>query len=207
MDALVMCGGRGERLAAADGLDGVGEEKPLVRVGGTPMLDRVVAALAAAERVGTTYAVVSPNAPATKAHAADRGLPVVETPGEGYVADLERAIADDRIERPVLTVVADLPLLDGATVDAVLDGWDGGSLAVCVPVALKRSLGVSVDATFDPADVDCATVSECAARDLAPTGLNVVADSSDAIVVRESARLAINVNRPADRSVAEDRCA
>lgn len=221
MDALLMCGGRGERLT------GVETEKPLVPVCGTPMVDRVADALANAARVGTTYAVVSPNAPDTASRVRERGIPVVETPGDGYVSDLERALDDDRVARPVLTVVADLPLLDGATIGAVVDDWEdrndriddadrgsdptastvsGRSLTVCVPAALKRALGVSLDATFDPDTVGCATVAECASRDLAPTGLNVVAGPTDDIEVYESERLAVNVNRPADRRVAEERC-
>jgi adenosylcobinamide-phosphate guanylyltransferase len=185
MDALVMCGGRGTRLDAET-------EKPLVAVGGVPMVDRVRTALDAS-RVEAVHAVVSPHTPATRDHLRAAGVPVIETSGEGYVADLTAAL--DRVGRPALTVAADLPLLAAPVVDIVLDGdgaTDDGSLTAAVPVALKRQLGVSVDTTLDREG-----------RTLAPTGCNVVDGAGDEIHVVEDPRLAVNVNRPSDLQVAE----
>jgi adenosylcobinamide-phosphate guanylyltransferase len=205
MDALVMCGGRGTRL-------GGDREKPLVAVAGEPMVDWVIDA-AAASGVERVVAAVSPHAPQTRAHLRERdGVAVVETPGEGYVADLNGALADDRLARPVLTVAADLPVLDGAIVDRILTAHEGGSLTVAVPAALKRDLGVSVDTTF-----------EHDGRELAPVGVNIgggEAGDSDAAgddgangggdtgtgkgtLVVDDERLAVNVNRPGDLVVAE----
>jgi adenosylcobinamide-phosphate guanylyltransferase len=185
-----MCGGRGTRLESAT-------EKPLVTVGGTPMVDRVLDALAES-RAGQVHAVVSPHVPATRAHLRGRGCSVVETAGEGYVADLGDAL--DRVEPPVLTVVADLPLLAAENVNRVLDRVADGrdpvpSLTVCVPVALKRELGASVDTSFDHDG-----------RAVTPTGLNVVAGSDDHLYLSHDVRLSVNVNRPADRELAEALC-
>jgi len=182
VDALLFCGGRGTRLEAD-------VEKPLFEVGGVAMVDRVLAALDGS-RIESTYPVVSPHAPATREHLADRSR--IDAPGEGYVADLEFALADDRVETPVLTVAADLPLLVSAPVDAVLDAHGAGSLAVYVPASLKRDLGASVDTTF-----------ERDGRELAPTGVNVVGDGRDETYVTEDRRLAVNVNRRTDAAVAE----
>ncbi len=115
----------------------------------------------AAERLRRT----SPNAPETQSCL---DVPCIETPGEGYVADLNAALNDDRLSQPVLTVAADLPLLDGEIVDRVLDEHNGGSLTVLVPASLKRALGVSDDTTFDNGG-----------REVAPTGVNVVSDGPD----------------------------
>jgi adenosylcobinamide-phosphate guanylyltransferase len=175
-----MCGGQGTRLGAE-------VEKPLVSVGGTPMIDRVCAALAAS-RVDTVYAAVSPHAPETRARVTASAVAVVETPGDGYVADLTAAL--DRVGRPALTVAADLPLLASEVVNRVLDRADG-SLAVAVPVDLKQRLGVSVDTTFERGGK------------LAPTGINVVASTDDGMYVSDDPRLAVNVNRPRDLQVAE----
>jgi adenosylcobinamide-phosphate guanylyltransferase len=206
LPALVLCGGRGTRLGTAI-------EKPLVTVCGEPMLDRVVRALQESA-VSSIHAVPSPQTPRTRSHAVDRGLSVVDAPGEGYVADLQHALGV--VDPPVVTVAADLPLLAAAHVDralstaAVADAETDAnaaslsSLTVCVPVALKRTLGVSVDTQFDHGD-----------RAVAPTGLNVVATSPDAdaddgrtetVSVVADERLAVNVNRPRDREVAESRC-
>ena len=176
-----MCGGRGTRLALE-------AEKPLVEIDGRAMVDRVLEALSESE-VERRYTVVSPNAPETRTHLEGR-VPTIETPGEGYVADLERAL--ERIERPVLTVTADLPLLAADVVDGVLGRYEGGSTTVCVPAALKRELGVSVDSAFTHEG-----------RELAPTGLNVVGDGGETVEVIADVRLAVNVNRVRDARITE----
>jgi adenosylcobinamide-phosphate guanylyltransferase len=185
MDAIVLCGGRGTRLESD-------VEKPLVRVCGDPMLDRVVGALQAS-RVDRVHAAVSPHAPATRERAAELGLSLVETPGAGYVEDLEAALSV--VGRPAVTAAADLPLLAAELVDELLEATAGASLGVYVPAALKRQLGVSADDTF-----------ERDGRNLAPAGLNVVGDDPDDLLVSHDARLAVNVNRPGDLTVAEALC-
>jgi adenosylcobinamide-phosphate guanylyltransferase len=180
VDALLMCGGRGTRLDRG--------EKPLVEVAGDPMVDRVLAALEDS-RIGTVTAVTSSHVPGTTAHL-DGRVPVVETAGDGYVADLTAAL--DRVDRPVLTAVADLPLLAAEAVDRTLAAHEAGSLTVCVPTALKESMGVSAD-----------SIQDHGGRRLSPTGLNVVGVGDDSLEISYDARLAVNVNRPSDAGVAE----
>jgi adenosylcobinamide-phosphate guanylyltransferase len=205
-----MCGGQGTRLETD-------VEKPLFEVGGEPMVDRVRRALAGS-RIEEVHAVVSPHAPATREHL-DGTLPLVETPGEGYVADL--GVALERVEQPVLTVAADLPLLDPAVVDRILDahGRAGGtgSMTVVVPAALTERLGVSADSVILAEDVPAAFEDrieegeteadepadefEC---DVTPAGVNVVADAQeDTMYLSYDTRLAVNVNRQSDAAVAE----
>ncbi len=199
MDALVFCGGRGTRLAVAG-------EKPLLEIGGVPMIDRVLGALAQSQ-VEVVYAVGSPAVPDTAAHVrethgggsmsgdaltdGDLGVEYIEAAGEGYVADLSTAL--ERVETPVLTVAADLPLLAGDAIDAVLSAYDGGSMTVCIPAERKRVLGVTVDSTMRH---DGTTVT--------PTGVNVVGDPEpETIYMTKDTRFAVNVNRPKDAWVAE----
>ncbi|MGQ4554691.1 NTP transferase domain-containing protein [Halobellus sp. GM3] len=213
-----MCGGRGTRLrgdgrrAGDDSDDGdrgpapTGREKPLVEVGGEAMLDRVIAAVrgsraAATGEIDAVHAVVSPHAPATAERARRLSTSVVETPGDGYVSDLQAAL--EEVGRPALTVPADLPLLASVHVDDAVErakresetDASAPSLTVCVPVALKRRLGASVDTAF-----------EHGGRPVAPTGLNVVAGDDDTVALTYDARLAVNVNRPGDRELAEALC-
>ena len=213
-----MCGGRGTRL------DG-DREKPLVPVAGRAMVDRVFDALAAAERVETAYAAVSPHTPRTRerlvareggegsgpdAESADKSgeTSIVDTPGDGYVADLRAALRAGPTA-PTLTVAADLPLLDGAAVDAVCDAHaaaDADALSVRVPAARKRELGASADAATRYGDSG-ADEGETPERVDLPAGINVVAALDDAgdeaVRTARDARLAVNVNRPADRRLAE----
>jgi len=168
-----MCGGRGTRLDR--------DEKPLVEVGGAPMVERVRRALSAS-RVGRVYAVTGPQAPET---AGFLDCPQVDAPGEGYVPDLQYALADDRVAKPVLTVAADIPLLTAAAVDSTLEAADGAT-TVAVPVGRKRALGVTVDTAFG-----------AGGRRLAPSGLNVVG-AGEGLVVATGRGLAVNVNHPSD---------
>jgi len=186
-----MCGGRGTRLDTDC-------EKPLFEVGGRPMIDRVLAALDHSE-ISTITGVSSPATPRTRDHlATTTERATIEAPGEGYVRDLQYALAQlEDVEPPVFTVVADLPLLDGTIVDRVLDRFaaaDGSpSLSVCVPKALKESMGLSVDST-----------REGEHRPLVPSGLNVVAAGDrEERMVSWDARLAVNVNREPDVARAE----
>ncbi|WP_049928382.1 NTP transferase domain-containing protein [Halopiger goleimassiliensis] len=183
-----MCGGEGSRLESP-------HEKPLHPIDGVAMVDRVREALAAS-RVETIYAAVSPNAPETRAHLEQDDAPTVttvETAGEGYVADLGAVLERPAVEPPVLTVAADLPLLEATVVDRILafHGERDASRTVCVPVALKRRLGVGVDATLE------------GAPHLAPTGINVVGSSDETMTaIHYDPRLAVNVNRRTDARVA-----
>ena len=206
-----MCGGRGTRLDSS-------HEKPLHPVADAPMVDAVVDALEAS-RIETTFVAVSPNVPETRDHLADRGdVAVLDTPGDGYVADLGVALEDDAVSAPILTAAADLPLLDGATVDRTLNRYerrssdrgtsaghgtsashgasassDGRpSMTVCVPRALKRRLGVSLEG------------GDGSESPLVPAGVNVVGESTEDVrAISYDPRLAVNVNRWTDAELAD----
>lgn len=179
MDALVMAGGKGTRLDAG--------EKPLYEIGGVPMVDRVLRALTNSE-VDETFVVTSPHTPETAAHVS---APVVRTPGNGYVDDLQAAL--EEVGRPVLTVTADLPLLTGSVLDRIIDETGVASTTVCVPVEVPRQLGATVDRTM-----------EADGRTVVPTGVNLVGttDRTETLIMQEP-ELAVNVNRPRDARVAE----
>ena len=181
---LIMCGGEGSRLRPAVG----DTEKPLVTVGGEPMIDRVVAALQASS-LTTILAAVSPATPATAAHLAEiEGVDLIETAGEGYVADLNEALAG--CDSPTVTVAADLPLLTAAHIDRAIAAAGDDSLTVCVPASLCSELGLSAEPTF-----------EHDGTPVVPTGLNIVGDAAERTAVWRAPRLAANINRPADYQV------
>jgi len=191
------------------------------------MVDRTLDALAAS-RVETAYAAVSPHTPRTRERLVERSsgggrigdgaertdesveVGVVDTPGDGYVADLQTALAEGP-ERPALTVAVDLPLLDGPAIDAVLDAHaavGSDSLSVRVPAARKRGLGASADAATRYDDGDEAAGEAVDPPDgRVPTGVNVVGAidgaGDEAVRATRDARLALNVNRPGDRRLAE----
>ncbi|MFF2997773.1 NTP transferase domain-containing protein [Streptomyces sp. NPDC057950] len=110
-DAVVLAGGAARRLGGAD--------KPGVRVGGRPLLDRVLAACAAAT---TTVVVAEPRATARPVRWARE-----EPPGGGPLAALDAGLRRTSAA-DVVVLSADLPFLDEETVGRLLDtlrGSDG----------------------------------------------------------------------------------
>ncbi|MGA5549472.1 NTP transferase domain-containing protein [Streptomyces pseudogriseolus] len=109
-DAVVLAGGAARRLGGAD--------KPAVRVGGRPLLDRVLAACADAR---TTVVVAGPRPTARPVTWARE-----DPPGGGPVAALDAGLRHVTAEHVVL-LSADLPFLDGRTVGALLDALRRGA--------------------------------------------------------------------------------
>lgn len=178
-----MCGGEGSRLETT-------EEKPLYEIGQQPMIDRVLAACAES-CCEDVYAAVSPAVPDTRRHLEEESVSIIETPGEGYVPDLQYAL--NAVSEPIATIACDIPLIEADLLNRLIDPDEEGPLTVYVPVALKRELGVSVDIT-EPSNT----------RPLTPTGINVVAsDGEERSRVTYDVRAAVNVNRPEDAEVAE----
>ncbi|MEU3841457.1 NTP transferase domain-containing protein [Streptomyces sp. NPDC028635] len=138
-DAVVLAGGAARRLGGAD--------KPGVRVGGRPLLDRVLAACAGAR---TTIVVADPRPTARPVTWARE-----EPPGGGPLAALGAGLRHTTADR-VLLLSADLPFLDRHSVarllaalrethtDGVLlsdpDGRDQPLVAAYRAASLRRAL-------------------------------------------------------------------
>ncbi|MGW4905355.1 NTP transferase domain-containing protein [Streptomyces sp. NPDC004270] len=102
-DAIVLAGGAARRLGGAD--------KPSVRVGGRPLLDRVLTACAGARN---TVVVAAPR-PTSRPVRWTREDP----PGGGPVAALDAGLRHTTADR-VVVLSADLPFLEEATVERLL---------------------------------------------------------------------------------------
>ncbi|MFD7059694.1 NTP transferase domain-containing protein [Streptomyces sp. NPDC059906] len=109
-DAVVLAGGAARRLGGAD--------KPGLRVGGRPLLDRVLAACAGA-RTTVVVADVRPTArPVTWARE--------DPPGGGPLAALAAGLRHTTAE-DVVVLSADLPFLAGPTVGRLLSALAAGN--------------------------------------------------------------------------------
>ncbi|MGW1610846.1 NTP transferase domain-containing protein [Streptomyces sp. NPDC002285] len=108
-DAVVLAGGAARRLGGAD--------KPGVRVGGRPLLDRVLAACADAR---TTVVVADPRPTARPVTWARE-----DPPGGGPVAALDAGLRHTGAEQ-VVVLSADLPFLDEGTVRRLLAALRSG---------------------------------------------------------------------------------
>lgn len=118
--AAIMCGGRASRMQQG------GIEKPLLKVDGIAMVERVILALAGSGRFDRILAAISPNTPKTKELLKSKGIETIETPGEGYSNDLSHLLSKLKPQR-VMVVPSDIPLLNSQIISEILDAIDNSS--------------------------------------------------------------------------------
>jgi adenosylcobinamide-phosphate guanylyltransferase len=193
--ALVMAGGKGVRMALS-------EEKPLLKVGGKPVIEHVLAALENAKKVASIVVAVSDFTPKTAKLMAKFPVKVVKTPGKDYVSDMGYAVKQLKL-KIVLAVAADLPLITGETIDEVVERYEQcgkPALTVVVPMETKVKLGLGGEYAFE---VD--------GRLVVPAGLNVIdgrrideEELDEEICVVDSKEVAVNINTVQELRIAEN---
>ena len=189
-------GGKGSRISE------LGIEKPLVLIAGVPMIDRILDELGRSPRIERIYVSVSPLAPNTREHIEGMDVIIIETLGNGYVADLNdsmRTIEEDA----VLVCPSDMPLITSKGMDALIDAYDERSqpsLTVALPPKVIETLGLIV--TY---------VEEIDGRQMTFCGVSVV-DRQEMLTgnflpggyfVTEKEEFAVNVNTVHDLRLAE----
>jgi len=192
--ALVMAGGKGMRMKSE-------KEKPLLKVGGKPMIEHVLDALRGAKKVEETIVAVSEHTPKTAKFARKRSLKVLQTPGKGFCLDAGYAIKKLKLGT-VLTICADLPLITSEFVDKVIAHYEQcnkPALAVMVPLEIYNELGLSTDYVF-----------KIEGKNLVPAGVNVIDgkrieknELEEEILFVDDERVAVNINTLEDLRVAE----
>lgn len=194
--ALIMAGGKATRMNSAT-------EKPLLEVGGRPMIEHVAHALRESRTVRRIVVAVSSNTPHTARKATQLNIEVIQTPGDNYVSDLRHAIRKLG-DCDVLTVAADIPFITGEIVDQTVERYRScgkPALAVMAPVDVYEKLGSKPDYVF-----------EIDGRRLVPIGLNIIDGSridepqlDQAVLVTSSEEFATNVNTLRELEAARER--
>lgn len=192
--ALVMAGGKGSRMRLA-------EEKPLVVVGGKPVIERVLVSLLKAKRVESIVVAVSDCTPRTARFVAKFPVRVAMTPGKGYIEDMQYLVKRLKLGK-VLTVAADIPLITGETVDEIVDRFEScgkPALAVVAPLETKLKLGLGVEYSF-----------EVAGKTVVPVGINAVdgerideEELEQEVLVLDKVEVAVNINTLEELRLAE----
>ncbi len=193
--ALLMAGGRGTRL-------NIMREKPLVEVGGKPMIQRVLEALEGATKVEDIVVVVTKHTPQTAAFAQKQALKVLRAPSRGFCLDAKYAIKKLKLGT-VLTICADLPLITSEFIDKVITIYEQckkPALTVAVPQELYAKFGLSVDYVFN-----------VNGKSLIPIGVNVVDGRriderylEEEVLLIDDVKVAVNVNTLQDLEIAEE---
>ncbi len=109
-----MCGGRASRMKKAS------MEKPLLKVDGVAMVERVISALAVSDRFDRIVAAISPNTPKTNQFLKSKGIEIIETAGEGYSQDLSQLLSKLKPQK-IMAVPADIPLLNSNLINEILN--------------------------------------------------------------------------------------
>jgi adenosylcobinamide-phosphate guanylyltransferase len=192
LDAVVMAGGKGTRLKMG--------EKPMVKILGRHLIERVVLALedSSIERIAVA---VTDSVPATRQWAKDRGLEVLDTSGKGFVADMVEAVQNAGMNGSVMVIMADLPLINPELIDYIMEIYremQKPALSTHTPLSLHSKLGRRPDSLFN-----------YQGQLIVPSGVNVLNGSKieeeqeDYHLILERIELAVNVNTAEDLKLCE----
>jgi adenosylcobinamide-phosphate guanylyltransferase len=190
--AIVMAGGKGTRMGGK-------KEKPLIEMGGIPMIQLVINALLASKGISDVIILTSPNTPKTSKFAHSRGYSVFQTPGNGYIDDLQYYISEcfpHNENKIILTITADLPLITSEIINQVLLDYEKSkkpAMCVAVPVELFKKNGLKPSIVLE---------------DVVPSGLNILRSNNkqqdEEVLKLRKIELAVNINSCEDIVVLED---
>jgi adenosylcobinamide-phosphate guanylyltransferase len=186
LTALIMAGGRGERL-------GLKVEKPMLDIGGAPMIRKVIDACRGSIYIDEVMVAVSEYTPMTREYAERIGFcRVVDTPGNGYHEDMHYMISRFR-KGSYLVIAADLPALTNETIDKIAEYYlscEKPALAVMAPLSLFSTYGLKPTFTMKVEGNDCV-----------PCGINAIKGSmidqdyiDEKMLVIDDPSVCININ-------------
>jgi adenosylcobinamide-phosphate guanylyltransferase len=192
--ALVMAGGKGSRL-------GLSEEKPLIKVGGKPMIQRVIEALFRANKVKDIVVATTKYTPDTATFVRKMPVKVLQTPGEGFCLDMKYVIKSLNLG-VVLVIGADLPLISSDIIDNIIMHYEQcrkPALTVMAPAEIYTRLGLSISCVF-----------ESNGDKLVPLCINIINGEmideerlDEGILIIEDERAVVNVNTLNDLKIVE----
>jgi len=191
--ALVMAGGKGTRMSLL-------EEKPLLRVGTKTLVEHVLAALESAKKISAIVVAVSRHTPGTACLMHKLGVPVVETPGNGFVQDMGYAVRKLGL-KTFLAIGADLPLIKANIVDDIVRFYENSgkpALSVVVPMETKTKLGIGGKYGF-----------ELNGKRVFPVGINLIdgrrineEELEEEIYILDLEEVAVNINTTRELRIA-----
>jgi len=132
-----MAGGKGSRMKTQ-------EEKLLLKYV-YPTILHVIYALQNTNHFSKIITATSPNSPKTREMLENIGIEIFDTPGKGYVEDLNLILRS--INEDVLVVPGDLPLLDDEIIKKILKTYNSGKIwtSFLVTKDFLKSIGLTSD--------------------------------------------------------------
>ena len=137
MIGIIMAGGKGSRM-------NLPEEKLLLKFK-KPIILQVAEAFTSSDCFSKVIFITSPNSPKTKQLLEKNNYEIFDTPGIGYVEDLNLVLKS--LNDSVLIVSADLPLLDKEIIKKIVNLYDPNDkwTTILVTKNFLKSLGLSSD--------------------------------------------------------------
>ncbi|MDH3279301.1 MAG: NTP transferase domain-containing protein [Nitrosopumilus sp.] len=147
MIGIVMAGGKGTRMNL--------EEEKLLLKHKKPIILHVVESLKNSNLFSKILTVTSTNSPKTKKLLEENNIEIFDTPGIGYVEDLNLVLKS--IDDAVLVTSGDLPLLDEDIVQKIVNQYDSHKTWVSILVTKNflSSLGLESDYRINFNDQIC----------------------------------------------------
>jgi adenosylcobinamide-phosphate guanylyltransferase len=192
MHALIMAGGSGSRLNLG--------EKPLILIGGRPMISYVIEAFLSAGFEPVVAA--SPHTPMTINWCHVHSVAVCKADGGGYVEDMISAVRIMDEHLPLFICVSDIPCITPEIIRTVAEAYCSSGKDGCsawVPAGLVHSCRGGM-----PYRKNVMGIEAC------PAGVNILRGDlidqpqDELEVLLNEPGLALNVNTRGDRARAED---
>jgi adenosylcobinamide-phosphate guanylyltransferase len=169
---IILAGGKSTRMW---------KEKPVLKIAGEEMLLWVYDA---ASSVDETFVALSKNTPKTRELCIRERIPYIETPGKGYVEDVQWLLGEFG---PFISSSADIPFVKPSDFYALKKAFNG-----------KESLTGVLSLEKVPRDI-----KPLVYRGYAIVGLNAVGLEVERFFELENPLLALNVNTPEELKLAE----
>lgn len=156
MHALIMCGGKGERIKDFC------SDKTMLEFNDKPLIEHIIISLKKSERFDKIFAAVSRNSIATinflKKHDyfGSGYLKVIETTGIDYSTDLVFAL--EKLKPAIIFVIpADIPLITPYSISKILTNWQGDkpSISIVMDKAFVTKLGLLPTILLKLRDKEC----------------------------------------------------
>jgi adenosylcobinamide-phosphate guanylyltransferase len=192
MHALIMAGGSGSRLNLG--------EKPLILIGGKPMISYIIDAFLSAGF--EPVVAVSPGTPMTTNWCRAHTIAVSKTEGSGYVNDMISAVRMMDEPLPLFICVSDIPGITPEIIQTIAEAYRSSGKDGCsawVPSGLANACRGGM-----PFREQVDGIEAC------PAGINILRGDlidrpqDELQVLLNEPGLALNVNTRADRARAED---
>jgi len=187
MIGLVMAGGKGSRMKT--------QEEKLLLKHVHPTILHVINALQTTKHFSKIVAATSPNSPKTKKVLENTGIEVIDTPGKGYVEDLNlifRSINDD-----VLVVPGDLPLLDNEIIKKIVNLYNSDKTwtSFLVTKDFLKSIGLTSDFSVRFQNKECCFTGISIVNTKEINNLDLVEES---YCILDDKRIGLNLNTNED---------